>query len=84
MSELRKAKRRLDHTEVGGAPLLGVEGIVYVGHGRSNARATFNAVRAARDAVQSGVLEVMREVGRAIPARPGRGEPADDVDGAAG
>ncbi|MEX0782979.1 MAG: phosphate acyltransferase PlsX [Dehalococcoidia bacterium] len=74
MSELRKVKRRLDYTEYGGAQLLGVEGVTVIGHGRSNARAVFSAIRAARDAVNNGVLDVMRDVARDIPAKPGRGE----------
>lgn len=73
MSELRKVRRRLDYTEYGGAVLLGVEGVTVIGHGRSNARAVFSAIRAARDAVNNGVMDVMREVARDIPARPARG-----------
>jgi phosphate acyltransferase len=38
-------KKRLDYSEYGGAPLLGVRSIVVIGHGRSNARAIRNAIR---------------------------------------
>jgi glycerol-3-phosphate acyltransferase PlsX len=38
-------KKRLDYSEYGGAPLLGVRHIVVIGHGRSNARAIRNAIR---------------------------------------
>ena len=69
MSELRKVKRRLDYTEYGGAQLLGVDGVTVIGHGRSNARAVFSAIRAARDAVQNGVLEQLREIAKEIPAK---------------
>ncbi|GIW16116.1 MAG: phosphate acyltransferase [Tepidiforma sp.] len=69
MSELRKVKRRLDYAEYGGAQLIGVDGVVVIGHGRSNARAIYNALKAARDAVQNGVLETMRAVGKEVPAR---------------
>jgi glycerol-3-phosphate acyltransferase PlsX len=68
-SELRKVKRRIDYTEYGGAQLVGVDGIVVIGHGRSNARAMFSAIRAARDAVESNVVETLREIAREIPAR---------------
>jgi len=44
---LRKFKRVLDYSEYGGAPLLGVDGVVIIGHGRSNSKAVKNAVRAA-------------------------------------
>jgi len=67
--ELRRVRDRLDYSEYGGVQLLGVEGVTVISHGRSNARAVFNAVRAARDASQSGVLEVIREVGATMPAR---------------
>lgn len=73
-SELRKTKRRLDYAEYGGAQLLGVNGVTVIAHGRSNARAVFNAIRAARDGVQNGVLAVIEEVAREVPARGRRGD----------
>jgi glycerol-3-phosphate acyltransferase PlsX len=57
---LRRIARRLDYAEYGGALLLGVNGVVIVGHGRSNARAIKNAIGQARTAVQSGSLEAIR------------------------
>ncbi|MGD9890504.1 MAG: phosphate acyltransferase, partial [Dehalococcoidia bacterium] len=53
---LRKVRSRIDYAEYGGAPLLGVNGVVIVAHGRSDARALFNAVRVARDAVRGGLV----------------------------
>jgi len=44
---LRHLKARLDYAEYGGAPLLGVDGVVIIGHGRSSAYALKNAVKAA-------------------------------------
>jgi glycerol-3-phosphate acyltransferase PlsX len=41
---LRHFQRRLDYSELGGAPLLGVAGVTIVGHGRSSSRAVRNAV----------------------------------------
>ena len=41
---MRHFKRRVDYSEYGGAPLLGVAGITIVGHGRSSAKAVRNAV----------------------------------------
>lgn len=41
---LRRFRRRLDYSEVGGAPLLGVAGLCIVGHGHSSAKAVRNAV----------------------------------------
>jgi glycerol-3-phosphate acyltransferase PlsX len=83
MSELRKVRRRLDYAEYGGAQLLGVDGVTVIAHGRSNARAVFSAIRAARDGVQNGVLEVMHEIAREIPAkgaRTGASEPEDEEE----
>lgn len=47
---LRRIKRRVDYQEYGGAPLLGVAGVVIVAHGRSSARAIRNAIRVAAQA----------------------------------
>jgi glycerol-3-phosphate acyltransferase PlsX len=45
----RAFRRRLDYSEYGGAPLLGLKGITIVCHGRSNANAIKNAIRVAHD-----------------------------------
>jgi glycerol-3-phosphate acyltransferase PlsX len=51
----------LDPGEVGAAPLLGIDGLVFVGHGRSDARALVNAIRVARQAVEADLLSALRE-----------------------
>jgi glycerol-3-phosphate acyltransferase PlsX len=53
----RRFRKRLDYSEYGGAPLLGVNGICIVGHGRSSAKAVRNAVTMAVRAVRQGLLE---------------------------
>jgi glycerol-3-phosphate acyltransferase PlsX len=53
----RRARRRMDYAEYGGAPLLGLNGIAIVAHGRSNALAIENAVRVAAQAVREGVVQ---------------------------
>ena len=50
---------RLDPAQYGAAPLLGVKGLVFVGHGRSNSNALVNAIRVARDAVKGNLLEAL-------------------------
>jgi glycerol-3-phosphate acyltransferase PlsX len=50
----------LDPAETGAAPLWGVDGLVYVGHGRSDARALFNAIRVARQGVDTDLLSELR------------------------
>ena len=52
----KRAKKVLDYSEVGGAPLLGVNGVVLVGHGRSNAKAIKNGIGATQRAVAGGML----------------------------
>ena len=56
-----KVKKRLDYAEFGGAPLLGVDGVVIVAHGRSNAKAIKNAVRVAKQAVEGEMLAAIKE-----------------------
>ncbi|MPZ22262.1 MAG: phosphate acyltransferase PlsX [Dehalococcoidia bacterium] len=58
---LRKAWRSLDYTAYGGAPLLGVNGIVIICHGRSSATAITRAVEVAGDAASRGLLTHVQE-----------------------
>ncbi len=53
-------KKIMDPAEVGAAPLLGVDGLVFIGHGRSDAHALVSAIRVARQAVQVDLLGAMR------------------------
>jgi phosphate acyltransferase len=53
---LRKVLKRFDYAEVGGGLLLGVNGVVIVGHGRSNAKAVKHAILRAREAVAAKVI----------------------------
>ncbi len=54
---IRRVKKRLDYTEYGGAPLLGVKGGVVICHGASDAKAIMNAIRAAASIHKCGVEE---------------------------
>lgn len=59
----RRFRKRLDYSEYGGAPLLGVNGLCIVGHGRSSAKAVRNAVAmAARAASEDWLPRLAREV----------------------
>ena len=60
MPALKRIVRRMDYAEYGGALLMGVDGIVIIGHGRSNAKAVKNAIRQARRAVENEALEAIR------------------------
>jgi glycerol-3-phosphate acyltransferase PlsX len=48
-------KKRLDYSEYGGAPLLGVRGVCIVGHGSSNEKAIMNGIRVAAEFAQAEV-----------------------------
>jgi glycerol-3-phosphate acyltransferase PlsX len=56
-----KIKKLMDPSEEGAAPLLGVNGLVFIGHGRSDANAIKNAIRVAKQAVDSNVLLSIRD-----------------------
>ncbi len=57
----KRVGKQLDPAEVGGLPLLGVNGVVIKAHGRSDARAIKNAIRQARKAVQSEIIAAIRD-----------------------
>jgi len=59
-------KKRLDYSEYGGAPLLGVRGVCIVGHGSSNERAIQNGIRVAAEFAQA---EVNAGIEAALAAR---------------
>ena len=50
-------KKRLDPSEYGGAPLLGVRGVSFIGHGSSNDRAIMNGIRVTAEFAQAGINE---------------------------
>lgn len=61
---LMRFKKEIDYSEYGGAPLLGVDGVVIIGHGRSNVNAIKNAIRVAKEEVErkfnEKILEAIR------------------------
>lgn len=69
----RAFKKRLDYSEYGGAPLLGVNGACLIGHGRSNAKAVRNAIRAANEFAKRRIPEKIRDKAREfLPAAASR------------
>jgi glycerol-3-phosphate acyltransferase PlsX len=58
---LRRVYKKVDPFEVGGALLLGVNGVVIIGHGRSNAIAVKNAICQAHQAVAGQVVESIKQ-----------------------
>lgn len=61
MPSMRSLKQTLDYKEHGGAPLLGLSGLVVKGHGSSDGEAIKNAIRQARTAIQSRLTESISE-----------------------
>jgi glycerol-3-phosphate acyltransferase PlsX len=70
---LRDFRRRVDYSEYGGAPLVGVNGVVVVGHGRSSAKAVRNAVAMAYRFAEGRFIErlegdISRDIAQEIAA----------------
>ena len=59
--QMLKVKKRLDYAAYGGAPLLGVNGVCLIGHGRSQAPAVASALRTARESVKMQVNAMIRD-----------------------
>jgi glycerol-3-phosphate acyltransferase PlsX len=53
--------KKLDFSEYGGACLLGVKGVVIIAHGRSKARAIKNAIGLAKETVEHGIIDKIKE-----------------------
>jgi glycerol-3-phosphate acyltransferase PlsX len=68
-------RHRIDPSEYGGAPLLGVKGCCVIGHGRSNALAVKHGIRTAADFFSSGVNGRIEAELRALGQRK---EPASE------
>ena len=57
----KSVRQILDPSETGAAPLLGIDALVFVGHGRSDTKAVVSAVKQAKIAVESGLLDSLRQ-----------------------
>jgi glycerol-3-phosphate acyltransferase PlsX len=68
----KRVGKLMDPSEYGAVPLLGLDGLVFVGHGRSNAHAVVNALRATRKAVSGGLLDAIREGIKTSLERPNK------------
>ena len=69
---VRALTQKLDYAEYGGAPLLGVNGLVMIMHGRSDRRAMANALKVSAQFVKA---DVNRQIGDAIAHAPGHDKP---------
>ena len=71
-SAFRRFKQRIDYSEYGGAPLLGVKGCVIICHGRSSAKAIKNAIRFASEFARRGLAEKIQAQIAELHAREAR------------
>jgi glycerol-3-phosphate acyltransferase PlsX len=77
--QLTAMRERLDPSEYGGAPLLGVSGVSIIAHGSSNPKAIRNAIRAAANEqlvhrVNPEILEILGKIQPDVPAKPAAGK----------
>jgi glycerol-3-phosphate acyltransferase PlsX len=66
----KAVRRRLDTREIGGAPLLGVNGVVIIGHGGADDISVKNAINQARKAIAGGSIQAMTEQFAKLRALP--------------
>ncbi len=60
MPAFKKLRQLMDPRQIGAAPLLGIDGLVFVGHGRSDALALVNSLKRAQQSVDAGLLESLK------------------------
>ena len=70
-------KKRLDYSEYGGAPLLGLRGVCIVNHGSSNDRAIYNGIRVTAEFAQAGINQRLEQ--EFAIRRPVLDEPEPDL-----
>ena len=64
---IQNFKKKIDYSEYGGAPLLGINGVVIIGHGRSSAKAVMNAIRFAKEEVERNINQnIMDQAKKAL------------------
>ncbi len=61
MPAFKKIKKMLDPAEIGAAPLLGLDGLVFVGHGRSDTKAVISSIKVAKQAVDLQLMDGLRK-----------------------
>jgi glycerol-3-phosphate acyltransferase PlsX len=57
----RRFKRSIDYKEYGGAPLLGIDGLSLISHGKSDALTMKNAIRASLRCLNRNMNQVLKE-----------------------
>lgn len=78
-SSLREVKKRTDYAEIGGAPLLGVNGVCIICHGKSNPKAIFNAIKMASESARKGTNELIKHELQKLHAEPESSAPSVSI-----
>jgi glycerol-3-phosphate acyltransferase PlsX len=60
MPAFKNLRKLMDPRQIGAAPLLGIDGLVFVGHGRSDALALVNSIKRAQQAIEAGLLASLK------------------------
>lgn len=74
MPAFNNLRKLMDPRQIGAAPLLGIDGLVFVGHGRSDSLAVVNSLRLAHQAVETGLLDSLKSAIQAELADSDSGE----------
>lgn len=74
MPAFKNLRKLMDPRQIGAAPLLGIDGLVFVGHGRSDALALVNSLKRAQQAVEAGLLASLKEAIQSELANPAQEE----------
>jgi len=82
MPAFRQVRKKTDYREYGAGPLLGTNGLVFIGHGRSDARAIVSALRVAAESARSGMLDAIRDTVPAKEAAPALAADEPPAEGA--
>lgn len=69
-SAFQEVRKELDYAEQGGAPLLGIDGVVIISHGRSNARAVASAIGVAKQSVEAQVPQTIARLMQSLEPAP--------------
>ena len=74
MPAFKNLRTLLDPRQIGAAPLLGIDGLVFVGHGRSDTLALVNSLKKAQQAIDSNLLESLKTAIQTQLGKPNTGE----------
>jgi len=60
LPSIQRLRKRVDYRELGAAPLLGVDGVVLIAHGRSDAKAIYGAIRSTIRAAEGRIVDAIK------------------------